>query len=195
MGAIVEHGDPQQRGEREYRGHLHPPAGHPDSERPGAALPPRDPHRRARDGTDLIAGSSGELGVPRPVGLACCIPARWGQSRLIRLLRGPRRRGLLLRAGRQRQAGSFLRFARFPRCLFMRRGTLFKRGAEDKRGGWAPPSQGRAGCGVGPWVAECVEGERGKRGSALLAAWVLCELRGKRAHEGLLYGPKWGPDK
>lgn len=46
VGAVVEHGDPEQRGEREYRGHLHPPAGHPNSERAGPALPPRDPHRR-----------------------------------------------------------------------------------------------------------------------------------------------------
>jgi len=59
----------------------------------------------------------------------------------------------------------------------MRRGTLFKRGAEDKRGGWAPPPpRGRAGCGVGPLVAECVEGREEEGLPALLAAWVLCGL-------------------
>lgn len=51
VGVVVEHGDPQQCGEREDRGDLRPPAGHPDSERPGPALPPRDPHRRGTEPT------------------------------------------------------------------------------------------------------------------------------------------------
>lgn len=65
MRAVVEHGDPQQHGEREDRGHLHPPAGHPDRERPRPALPPRDPHRR-RTGPNGI--ESGEHGGTLPLG-------------------------------------------------------------------------------------------------------------------------------
>ena len=76
--AVVEHGDPQQRGEREDRGHLRAPAGHPDRERPRPALPPRDPHRR-RAGPDRIGRARGWGGIGGDSASAASFisPARW----------------------------------------------------------------------------------------------------------------------
>jgi len=118
--AVVEHGDPQQRGEREDRGHLRAPAGHPDRERPRPALPPRDPHRR-RAGPDRIGRARG-----------------WGGFRERGLLYFPGPVVRLIRRLRGGQA-AFLRSARLPRRLFMKAGHALQRGgAEDKRGGWGP---------------------------------------------------------
>lgn len=186
MGAVVEHGDPEQRGEREDRGHLRPPAGHPNSERPGPALPPRDPHRR-RTGRNRRLPGRARLGIgasatgwPRlaslfPPGTVAVDPPP------------PRRRGLQLRlrAGKQAAAGRQLLLAR---CLFMRRGTLFQEGgAEDKQRGGVG-GRHPVGCGVGPGGSGMRGGKKGVvgggGGSAILA--------GCRGH---WRSPKWGPDK